>query len=123
MSFYTIGQYDLAIKAFNDYLTQFPDSPDACRAQSKIGDSHVGQNKFTDAIADYDTVIKKYPGTDCEPEAYYKQAKAYEQLKQTPKAVANYQHLVKAARDKPSEAWQNADALARQALARLNIKG
>ena len=123
MNFYTIGQYDLAIKAFNDYLTQFPDSPSACKAQSQIGQSHDLQNKLTEAVADYDVVIKKYPTTDCVPEALYHQAKDYEQLKQTSKAVANYQAMIKGARDKPSEAWQNADALAKQALARLGIKG
>ena len=123
MSFYTIGQYDLAIKAFNDYLTQVPDSPNACRAQFQIGYSHDLQNKFTEGLADYDVVIKKYPNTDCMPEALYQQAKDYEQLKQVPKAVANYQTIIKGARDKPSEAWQNAEALAKQALARLNIKG
>lgn len=123
MNFYTLGQYDLAIKAFGDYLTQFPDSPNACKAQSQIGQSHDLQNKLTEAVADYDVVIKKYSTTDCVPDALYHQAKDYEQLKQTSKAVANYQAMIKGARDKPSEAWQNADALAKQALARLGIKG
>jgi TolA-binding protein len=123
MGYYMTGFYDLALKAFSDYLTQFPAAPNACKAQLQIGETHSAQAKYTDAIADYDVVIKQYAGTDCEPDAYYKQAKAYEQLKQTTKAVANYQHIVKAARDKGSDVWQTDDALAKQALARLNIKG
>ncbi len=123
MGFYMTSQYDLALKAFKEYLQQFPDAPNACKAQYQIGETHFAQNKFTEAVADYDVVIKQYKGTDCEPDAYFRQGKAYEQLKQLQKAVLNYEYIRKAAADKPSEAWQNDDALARQALNRLNIKG
>ncbi len=119
VGFYMTPQYDLAIKAFQDYIKQFPDSPNACKAQNFIGDSHVQQNKNTEAVADFDVVIKQYKGTDCEPDAYIKQGKAYEQLKQPTKAIANYQYIRKTAADKTSEAWQNADAIAHQALDRL----
>jgi TolA-binding protein len=122
-SFYISSQYDLAIKAFKDYLQQFPETPNSCKAQSYIGESHFYQNKFTDAVADFDVVIKQYKGTDCEPDAWYRQAKAYEQLKQIPKAVSNYEYIHRTAATKTSDAWQNADALAKQALTRLNIKG
>jgi len=122
MGFYMTSQYDLAIKAFKEYLQQFPTAPNACKAQYQLGETHFAQNKFAEAVADYDVVIKQYKGTDCEPDAYFRQGKAYEQLKQVPKAVLNYQYIRKAAADKPSDAWQNDDALARQALNRLNIK-
>jgi TolA-binding protein len=123
MGFYMTSQYDLAIKAFKEYLQQFPTAPNACKAQYQLGETHFAQNKFAEAVADYDVVIKQYKGTDCEPDAYFRQGKAYEQLKQLQKAVLNYEYIRKAAADKPSEAWQNDDALARQALNRLNIKG
>jgi TolA-binding protein len=123
MGFYMTSQYDLAIKAFKEYLQQFPTAPNACKAQYQLGETHFAQNKFAEAVADYDVVIKQYKGTDCEPDAYFRQGKAYEQLKQPQKAVVNYEYIRKAAADKPSEAWQNDDALARQALNRLNIKG
>lgn len=121
-SFYMTGQYDLAIKAYKDYLQQFPTAPDACKAQFYLGETHFAQNKLTEAVTDYEVVIKQYKGTDCEPDAYYKQGKAYEQLHQIDKAVADYKYIHTAAKDKPSEAWQNDDALAAQALKRLNVK-
>src|SRR5579863_6808688 len=37
MGFYMTAQYDLGIKAFNEYLQQFPDAPNACKAQYQIG--------------------------------------------------------------------------------------
>ena len=122
MSFYQSSQYDLAVRAFTDFLKQFPNAPNACKAQFQLGETHFAQNKLADAVADYEVVIKDYKNTDCEPDAYFRQAKAYEQLKQVDKAVANYKYIHKTAADKPSETWQNADALARQALTRLNIK-
>jgi TolA-binding protein len=123
MGFYMTGQYDLALKAYKEYLQQFPTAPNACKAQYQLGETHFAQNKFAEAVADYDVVIKQYKGTDCEPDAYFRQGKAFEQLKQVQKAVQNYEYIRKAAADKPSDAWQNDDALARQALNRLNIKG
>jgi TolA-binding protein len=122
MGFYMTSQYDLAIKAFKEYLQQFPTAPNACKAQYQLGETHFAQNKFAEAVADYEVVIRQYKGTDCEPDAYFHQGKAYEQLKQPQKAVFNYEYIRKAAADKTSEAWQNDDALARQALNRLNIK-
>lgn len=120
--FYMTGQYDLAVKGYKDYLQQFPNGTDACKAQFQLGETHFQQKQYAVAVADYDVVIHKYAGTDCEPDAYYRQGKAYEELHQIDKAVADYKYIRKTATDKQSDAWQNDDALASQALKRLNVK-
>jgi tol-pal system protein YbgF len=90
---YAVGQYDLAIKGFQEYLTRFPDAPDAPAAQFSIGESYFMLGKFAEAVAAYDQVIKKYKatGADAVPDAYYKQGVAYEQLKRRDDAIANYE--------------------------------
>jgi tol-pal system protein YbgF len=89
---YTVGQYDLSIRGFQEYLNRFPDAPDAPAAQFLVGESYFMLGKFSDAIAAYAQVISKYKatGADAVPDAYYKQGVAYEQLKRREDAVANY---------------------------------
>jgi tol-pal system protein YbgF len=90
---YTVGQYDLAIRGFQEYLNRFPDAPDAPAAQFLVGESYFMLGKFGEAVAAYAQVISKYKagGADAVPDAYYKQGVAYEQLKRREDAVANYE--------------------------------
>ena len=90
---YAVGQYDLAIKGFQEYLNRFPDAPDAPAAQFSIGESYFMLGKFTDAVAAYDQVIKKYKptGADAVPDAYYKEGVVYEKLNRKDDAIANYE--------------------------------
>jgi len=90
---YTVGQYDLSIRGFQEYLNRFPDAPDAPAAQFLVGESYFMLGKFNDAVAAYAQVISKYKasGADAVPDAYYKQGVAYEQLKRREDAIANYE--------------------------------
>ena len=94
---YAVGQWDLAIQGFQEYLKRFPDAPDAPRAQFLIGEADFFLGKYQDAVTAYDQVIRKYKTADVEAvaDAYYKQGVAYEQLKQRDQAEANYQLLRK----------------------------
>jgi tol-pal system protein YbgF len=93
---YSVGQWDMAIQGFQEYLKRFPDAPSAAQAQVLIGSSYFMMGKYQDAVAAYDQVITKYKTsdtTDAVPDAYYNQGVAYEQSSQRDKAVANYQLL------------------------------
>jgi TolA-binding protein len=96
--YYTIGQYDLAIEAFRDYLLKFPDSVDAPRAQFFIGESYYRQTptKCREAVAAYDVLIKNenYKGSDYVPNAYLAQGLCYEELKQKDLAIKNWQAIL-----------------------------
>jgi tol-pal system protein YbgF len=115
---YTVGQWNMAIQGFQEYLKRFPDAPDAAQAQRYIGEAYFMQGKYSDAVASYDQVIKKYKTTDSSdavPDAYYKQGVSFEQLKQRDQAIANYQLLRK------EYANSNAALQATQDLKRLGI--
>jgi TolA-binding protein len=117
MSDYGAGQYDMAIKGFDEVIRRFPASPDAAKAQFYIGESYSFLNRYNDAISAYDKVIKNYKDFDKEvADALYKQGVAYENTSQRDKAVANYKLLQK------NYAGQNAEMLASQRLKTLNVK-
>jgi tol-pal system protein YbgF len=95
---YAVGQWDLAIQGFTEYIRRFPDAPSAARAQRLIGESYFMMGKNQEAAAAFDEVIKKYKAsnaTDDVPDAYYKQGVVFEQLKQPDKAKANYDLVIK----------------------------
>jgi tol-pal system protein YbgF len=115
---YTVGQWDMAVQGFQEYLKRFPEAPDAPQAQRYIGEAYFMQGKYPDAVAAYDQVIKKYKtadSSDAVPDAYYKQGVSFEQLKQRDQAIANYQLLRK---EYPNS---NAALQATQDLKRLGI--
>ena len=45
MGYYAVGQCDLAIEAFKDFIQKFPNSPDAADAQFFIGESYYQQRQ------------------------------------------------------------------------------
>ena len=101
--YYTVGQYDLAVEGFQDYLKRFPDGADFVKAQLFIGESYIQAGKFKEAVAAYEAVITNPAAKDTEylPQAYYKQGLGYEKLKQPAAARRNYQLLIKDFKDSP----------------------
>jgi len=115
---YSVGQWEMAIQGFQEYIRRFPSAPSAAQAQFLIGECYFMMGKYQDAVAAYDVVISTYKGSDAMQQvtdAYYKQGVAYEQLKQSEKAVANFQLLRK---EYPNS---TAALLATQDLKRLGI--
>lgn len=88
--YYASSKYAEAILAFQEYLKQFPDNPDAPKAHMFIGDSHFFLGKFKDALNAYQVVITKFPNSDQVPDAYLKQGQSYAALKQNTEARRIY---------------------------------
>lgn len=60
-SYYSGGQYQLAVQAFQEYLQYYGDTDRASNAQFYIGDSYYSQENFKQAIEEYDKCIERYP--------------------------------------------------------------
>ena len=106
------GQWDSAISGFQAFLKTFPKSELADDAQFNIGDTCFSQNKWAEAVAEYDKVIDGYPGTNSVPLAYYKRGMSQERLGQTDAARASWETVVKMSPD------SDAGRLAKQLLSR-----
>jgi len=57
------GHYDLAQQEFSDYIRNFPANDLASNAQFYLGEVAYAQGDYKSAIAGYDTVLAKYPGS------------------------------------------------------------
>lgn len=64
-----IGNYQGAIAAFRNFISQYPRSPLAHRAQYWIGDSYYNLHDFKGAIASQQRLIAGYPNSASVPDA------------------------------------------------------
>ncbi len=95
MGYYAVGQWDLAVEAFKDFIQKFPNSPDAADAQFFTGESYYQSGKTREALAAYTAVVNTYGQSGRVPDAYFKQAMCYELLNQRADAIRVYQLIVK----------------------------
>jgi serine/threonine-protein kinase len=68
--YYKLGQYDNAVKNFDEALRQDPKLTDAFYSR---GNAHFAQKQYQAAIKDYDEVIKQTPKS---AKAYYHRGEA-----------------------------------------------
>lgn len=68
---YASGKSDLAAAEFADFVRDHPDDPYASKAQIFIGQIHLGQTKYEQAVKDFDAVLEGYPESKDTVDAYF----------------------------------------------------
>ncbi len=104
------GNFDLAMRQFNDYLAWFGDTEMAPNAQYYIGEILYNQKSFEDAVAAFDKVLEAYPRNTKTADARLMKGRALFELGRRADAEQEWRALI---RDAP-----NSDA-ARRARAEL----
>jgi tol-pal system protein YbgF len=112
---YLRGNYDLALLGFRQYLESFPDTDLADNASYWIGECFYRQQKFADAIVEYDVVLTQYPRSDKTASALLKKGYAQIELGQRRDGSAQLEKVIK---NFPSSDEAN---LARQRLQGLGV--
>ncbi|HSR66742.1 MAG TPA: tetratricopeptide repeat protein [Acidobacteriota bacterium] len=112
---YIMGNYELAIAAFRDFLTQFPDSEYSDNAAYYLGVSQMEQGRCAVAVQAFDEVINLYPGGDKLVPARYKKGVCQSQMGRRQEAIETFQELIKL-HPESAEA-----SLARNELERLGV--
>jgi tol-pal system protein YbgF len=92
---YLRGSYDAAIREFEEYLANFPDTELADNAVYWIGESFYRQRKFRQAIEQFNTVLDRYPRSDKVPSAALKKGYAHLELGERSQGVAQLQYVVR----------------------------
>jgi len=113
---YLRGNYDLAIRGFQDYFDHFPDTDLADNAVYWIGECYYRQGKFRQAISQFDGVLNRYPRSDKLPSALLKKGYSHLQLGERSPGVVQLQHVIA---EYPSSDEAN---LARQRLRDLGVE-
>ena len=88
------GNFQGAISAFQAFLTQYPRSTLAHRAQYWIGDSHFNLRDYKNAIASQQKLMSAYPDSASSPDAMLNIASAQAELGETAAARKTMDSLV-----------------------------
>jgi TolA-binding protein len=118
MTYYTKGDYATAVQAFQEFVSKFPDNPDAAKAQLWIVQAYGQDGNYKDMLATATTFIDNPKNKSAPelPDFYFYKGSAQEMLKMKNEAGATYKLLV--------ATYPNSDAAlqASAALKRLGIK-
>jgi tol-pal system protein YbgF len=114
-SYYSGGQYQLAVQAFQEYLQYYGDTDRASNAQFYIGDSYYAQENFKQAIEEYDKCIERYPKGNKAMAAQLKKGFALIELGGKAAGVRELRSLIQRYPKAPES------SLARQRLKQLGI--
>lgn len=69
---FTVGNYEMAIEGFRDFLQRFPDNPLAPEAYLNIGNGYRALKKYETAISNYRIIVDRYPDSPHHPDALFK---------------------------------------------------
>jgi tol-pal system protein YbgF len=110
---YLRGSYEIAIRAFQQYLEAFPETDLADNAVYWIGESYYRQGRFREAVEQFDAVLDRYPRSDKAASAILKKGYSHLQLGENNPGVAQLQRVIR------EHATSDEADLARQRLREL----
>ncbi|MBI4907845.1 MAG: tetratricopeptide repeat protein [Acidobacteria bacterium] len=90
------GNYDLALKEFQDYLRYFGNTELAIASQFHIGEIAFYQGDFESALNAFDLLLEQYPKSGKAPDALYMKARVLEKEGKRSQAVDALNKLVRA---------------------------
>lgn len=88
------AEYQPAIQAFQQFLKQYPKSPQRDEAQFWIAECRYGTKDFTQAIKDYQKFVEQFPKSSHAPQAVLKQGDGFLNLQMKDEAKVFYKKLV-----------------------------
>jgi len=91
---YLKGNFQMAIDGFTLYLLQFSDSPVADDAAYWIGECLFSQEKYEEAIVQFNELILNYPTGDKIPAAYLKKGISLLELERNDEALSVFTLLI-----------------------------
>ncbi len=112
---YLMGDYDLAVAGFQDFLTNYPNTEYADNALYYLGVCYNNQGRYEQAVETFDQAINLYPKADKTVVAYYKKALALQNLQKNSEAIDTFKKLATIFPDSQEA------ALARQELEKLGV--
>ncbi|UCG52174.1 MAG: tol-pal system protein YbgF [Candidatus Latescibacterota bacterium] len=90
----TLGNYDLSVQGFKNYIVRFPDAPNAPEAHYYLGESYYSLSRYLEAVAEYQSVIREYPHARLVPACYLKSGFCYQNLEERQLAEKAFRDLI-----------------------------
>lgn len=92
---YVRGSYELAIRQFQEYLDEFPNTDLSDNAAYWIGECYYRQRKFQQAVVAFDLVLERYSGSDKVPSAQLKKGYSFLELGQRAQGIKELQQVIR----------------------------
>ncbi|MDP9052785.1 MAG: tetratricopeptide repeat protein, partial [Acidobacteriota bacterium] len=86
---------DLALDEFAQFVRFYADDPNAPAAQFFIGQIHSGQQKYDQAVMDFDAVLERYPENKYTTDAMFLKGMSLKASGHRDLAAADFRALVK----------------------------
>ena len=112
---YLKGNYDLALREFQEYLDNFPGTDLADNATYWIGECYYRQRRFKQAVDQFDAVLQRFPRSDKVAAAQLKKGYSLLELGERSQGVVQLRGVI---RQHPSSDEAN---LARQRLREIGV--
>jgi tol-pal system protein YbgF len=90
----TLGNYELAVQGFKNYLVRFPGASNAADARYYLGESYYSLSRYLEAVAEYQAVVKEYPRSRLAPACYLKSGYCYQKLGESDLADTAFRELI-----------------------------
>lgn len=90
----TLGNYDLAIQGFKNFLVRYPNAESLSSARYYLGESYYSVTRYLEAVAEFQTVIRDEPRSRYTPPSYLKSGFCYEQLGEAQLAERAFRELI-----------------------------
>ncbi len=88
------AEYQQAIQSFQQFLKQYPKSPQKGEAQFWIAECRYGTKDFTQAIKDYQKFVEQFPKSSHTPQAVLKQGDGFLTLQMKDEAKVFYKKVM-----------------------------
>jgi tol-pal system protein YbgF len=112
---YLKGNYDLAMRGFQEYIDEFPDTDLTDNATYWVGECYYRQRKFRQAVTQFEQVLARFPRSDKMASALLKKGYAYLELGERQQAVVLLRQVVR------QHGTSDEANLARQRLRELGV--
>lgn len=90
----TLGDYDLAVQGFKNYLVRYPETRNTASAHYYLGESYNALERYLEAVAEYQFVIRDYPDSRLNPPSYLKSGYCYQKLNESNLADKAFRELI-----------------------------
>ncbi|MDP2960509.1 MAG: tol-pal system protein YbgF [candidate division Zixibacteria bacterium] len=86
--------YDLAIQGFSEFLSYFPKSKSADKAQYWVGECYFAKEDYNRSLDEFQKLLQNFPNSDKLPSALYKIGLCYEELKNQLRANRYFKEVI-----------------------------
>jgi len=90
----TRGNYDLAIRGFQNYLVRHPTGTYLPEVHYYLGECYYAESEFLEAVPEFRYVVDRFPASRLVPAAYLKSGRCYQELEEKNLAERAFQTLI-----------------------------